>query len=267
MWAFVEGGLRPDLVTLGKPMGNGHPVAAVITRREVAEAMATRYEFFSTFAGSPVSAIAALDHPRRARGPRAGPQGRHAPATTCGRSCAALRRVRAVDRRSARSRAAGGRRDAIAAHRVRVSAPQVAERLRQERVLVGVTGRDRDVLKVRPPLVWEPRHVDHLVDALRRVAARSGEPPTAKVGGVNDEHDADAGFSTGDADVDQALSELEAARRAPARRARRRVCRHPPLARVRARRRFRASQRVRLTPPDGQTPAARCGARTTKPGP
>ena len=50
----------PDLVTLGKPMGNGHPVAAVITRREVAEAMAERYEYFSTFAGSPVSAVAAL---------------------------------------------------------------------------------------------------------------------------------------------------------------------------------------------------------------
>ena len=60
MWAFVDSGLRPDLVTLGKPMGNGHPVAAVITRREIAEAMAERYEYFSTFAGSPVSAVAAL---------------------------------------------------------------------------------------------------------------------------------------------------------------------------------------------------------------
>jgi 4-aminobutyrate aminotransferase-like enzyme/Ser/Thr protein kinase RdoA (MazF antagonist) len=60
MWSFQRFGIEPDFVTLGKPMGNGHPVAAVITRRAIAQAMAEETVFFSTFGGNPVSAAAAL---------------------------------------------------------------------------------------------------------------------------------------------------------------------------------------------------------------
>jgi 4-aminobutyrate aminotransferase-like enzyme len=60
MWSFARFGIEPDFVTLGKPMGNGHPVAAVITRREIAQKMADETVFFSTFGGNPVSAAAAL---------------------------------------------------------------------------------------------------------------------------------------------------------------------------------------------------------------
>ncbi len=60
MWSFERFGIVPDLVTLGKPMGNGHPVGAVITRREIAQAFADETVFFSTFGGNPVSAAASL---------------------------------------------------------------------------------------------------------------------------------------------------------------------------------------------------------------
>ena len=60
MWSFQRFGITPDFVTLGKPMGNGHPVAAVITRREIAARFADETVFFSTFGGNPVSAAAAL---------------------------------------------------------------------------------------------------------------------------------------------------------------------------------------------------------------
>jgi 4-aminobutyrate aminotransferase-like enzyme/Ser/Thr protein kinase RdoA (MazF antagonist) len=60
LWRFSDFGLTPDFVTLGKPMGNGHPVAALITRREIAERFAAVDEFFSTFAGNPVSCVAGL---------------------------------------------------------------------------------------------------------------------------------------------------------------------------------------------------------------
>ena len=50
--------LEPDLVTLGKPMGNGHPLAAVIARRTDVDRLAERAEFFSTFGGNPVAAAA-----------------------------------------------------------------------------------------------------------------------------------------------------------------------------------------------------------------
>src|SRR6185437_12250366 len=60
LWSFVHYGITPDLVTLGKPMGNGYPVAAVITRREIAERLAATTHVFSTFGGNPVAAQAAL---------------------------------------------------------------------------------------------------------------------------------------------------------------------------------------------------------------
>ena len=60
LWSFAAVGLEPDLVTLGKPMGNGHPVAAVIARRADVDRLAARTEFFSTFGGNPVAAAAGL---------------------------------------------------------------------------------------------------------------------------------------------------------------------------------------------------------------
>ncbi|CAB4059749.1 AGXT2L1 [Lepeophtheirus salmonis] len=57
-WAFETQGsdLVPDIVTLGKPMGNGHPVAAVVTTKEIADSFCSREkEYFNTFGGNPVS--------------------------------------------------------------------------------------------------------------------------------------------------------------------------------------------------------------------
>lgn len=55
-WGYEWHGVLPDIVTLGKPIGNGHPMGAVVCTAEVAEAFATGMEFFSTFGGNPVSA-------------------------------------------------------------------------------------------------------------------------------------------------------------------------------------------------------------------
>lgn len=55
MWAFQTQDVVPDIVTLGKPIGNGHPLAAVIVKKEIADAFANGMEFFNTFGGNPVS--------------------------------------------------------------------------------------------------------------------------------------------------------------------------------------------------------------------
>jgi 4-aminobutyrate aminotransferase-like enzyme len=54
-WSFEMGDVVPDIVTLGKPMGNGHPMAAVITTPELASSFANGMEYFNTFGGNPVS--------------------------------------------------------------------------------------------------------------------------------------------------------------------------------------------------------------------
>ena len=58
-WGFEYHGIVPDIVVLGKPMGNGHPVGAVVTTAEIADAFANGMEFFSSFGGNPVSMKAA----------------------------------------------------------------------------------------------------------------------------------------------------------------------------------------------------------------
>jgi len=59
-WAFEALGVVPDIVTLGKPIGNGHPMAAVVTTPEIAESFTTGMEYFNTFGGNPVSCAIGL---------------------------------------------------------------------------------------------------------------------------------------------------------------------------------------------------------------
>lgn len=59
-WGHEKLGFAPDIVTVGKPMANGHPVAAVVTRKNVLEAFQDAFKYFNTFGGNPVSAAAAM---------------------------------------------------------------------------------------------------------------------------------------------------------------------------------------------------------------
>ncbi len=59
-WGFEAQGAVPDIVTVGKPFGNGHPLAAVVTTREIAQAFDNGMEFFATFGGNPVSCAVGL---------------------------------------------------------------------------------------------------------------------------------------------------------------------------------------------------------------
>ncbi|MEE8467563.1 MAG: aminotransferase class III-fold pyridoxal phosphate-dependent enzyme, partial [Planctomycetota bacterium] len=59
-WGFETQGAVPDVVTLGKPIGNGHPMAAVVTTPEISEAFDTGMEYFNTFGGNPVSCAVGL---------------------------------------------------------------------------------------------------------------------------------------------------------------------------------------------------------------
>ena len=59
-WGFEADDLVPDIVTMGKPMGNGHPIAGVVARRELVELFSKKGHYFNTFGGNPVSCAAAL---------------------------------------------------------------------------------------------------------------------------------------------------------------------------------------------------------------
>ena len=66
-WGHANYGLVPDIVTIGKPMGAGHPVAAVVTTPGIAARFAERRNYFNTFGGNPVSAAVGAGGARRDR--------------------------------------------------------------------------------------------------------------------------------------------------------------------------------------------------------
>ena len=161
LWSFARHGIAPDVVSLGKPMGNGYPVAAVLTRRELAERFPYSGRTFSTFGGNPVAASAALavlDVLEDERLPeQAAGVGERLRAAIAG-----LRKRNVVEVRG-RGLLAG----------VQLSSSELAGRvvdaLRDEGVLVGLTGKHDDVVKIRPPLVFGDEHAELLVTALDRV--------------------------------------------------------------------------------------------------
>ncbi len=162
LWWFAQQGITPDVVTLGKPMGAGYPIAAALTRREIADVLASRYEFFSTFAGNPVAAaasLAVLDLLEDGAIP--------AHAVALGEELRArVAGLRPNHPMIGEIRGAG----LIAGIDLgsRPVAIQVKEGLKERGVLVGTTGRRGEVLKVRPPLVWEREHVDLFITALEQ---------------------------------------------------------------------------------------------------
>ncbi|MFI6678015.1 aminotransferase class III-fold pyridoxal phosphate-dependent enzyme [Kribbella sp. NPDC050470] len=153
LWRFQDFGLTPDFVTLGKPMGNGHPVAALITRREIAEAFVEVDEYFSTFGGNPVSCVAALTVldviEQTGLVQRSG-------------------QVGAELRAGLEALVPNVRGQGLMVGVELPDAADFAERLREYGVLIGTTGPGGGVLKIRPPLIWESAEVEQFLTAFQK---------------------------------------------------------------------------------------------------
>jgi 4-aminobutyrate aminotransferase-like enzyme/Ser/Thr protein kinase RdoA (MazF antagonist) len=172
MWSYQRHGIVPDIVTLGKPMGNGHPVAAVVTRQDLAEGFARTTDLFSTFGGNPVAVAAALavleviDDERTLDNTR-----------TVGAYL--LARLREIAGRFERIGDVRGIGLMVGVEVVRPgttepdppTARAIVNGLRDREVLIGTTGRAENILKIRPPLVFQPAHADLLVTRLNEVLA------------------------------------------------------------------------------------------------
>jgi 4-aminobutyrate aminotransferase-like enzyme len=176
LWSFQPSGIEPDMVVMGKPMGNGFPVAALVVRSDVLAAVPGETELFSTFGGNPVACAAALavlaaiedeglaQHAAEMGGYlREGLlalQRRH-PAIGDVRGNGLLLGLDLVG--DPQTRAPDPRR-----------AGQVTEAMRERGILLGTTGPAGNVLKIRPPLAFQRDHADLLLGTLEEVLAASG---------------------------------------------------------------------------------------------
>ena len=179
-WGFETQGVVPDIVVLGKPIGNAFPLAAVVTTREIAASFANGMEFFTTFGGNPVACAAGLavldvleEKKLQENALRVGThlenrldelQLRHALIGDV-RGSGLFLGVDLVLNRTTREPAP-------------LEAAYVVNRLRECGILAGTDGPHHNVIKLRPPLVFTEKDADLFVGTLGRVLEEdAAEPP------------------------------------------------------------------------------------------
>jgi 4-aminobutyrate aminotransferase-like enzyme len=165
-WGFQFDDTIPDIVTLGKPMGNGHPLAAVVTRPEIAETLANETGYFNTFGGNPVSCAAGLAVleviEKESLQQNALEVGEY------------LRERLAILQRD--YPVIGGLHGSGLLQGIDIIKPggalnpemadHIMNHMRQNGVLIGTTGQNYATLKIRPPLVFQKEHAEILLVAM-----------------------------------------------------------------------------------------------------
>jgi 4-aminobutyrate aminotransferase-like enzyme len=184
LWGFDRHGVRPDVVTLGKPMGNGYPMGGVVTRPDILTAFCAKYGYFNTFGGSPVAAAAGLavleviEEEGLIENARLVGEHLRRRLIELSTRHVHLGEVRGAGLYVGVDVVAGeGQRNEGSAQALRSPAPTLGSTapvlaqalingLRERRVLIGAAGKFGHVLKIRPPLCFSTADADILVDAL-----------------------------------------------------------------------------------------------------
>ncbi|WP_236045208.1 MULTISPECIES: aspartate aminotransferase family protein [Pseudooceanicola] len=172
-WGYQRHGIDPDIVTMGKPMGNGFPVAAIAVTPEAVASFGSDMRYFNTFGGNGVAIAAAratreviLNDNLQANATRIGALLRDGISGLANRfegigdvrGAGLYIGVEMVTERAARSPDA-----ALAA--------RIVNEMRERRVLISATGPEANVLKIRPPLVFSDADADWLLSTLEAVLA------------------------------------------------------------------------------------------------
>jgi 4-aminobutyrate aminotransferase-like enzyme/Ser/Thr protein kinase RdoA (MazF antagonist) len=178
-WGFETQGVVPDIVVLGKPIGNGFPLAAVITTAEIAASFDNGMEFFSTFGGNPVAAaagLAVLDVLEEER--------LQENALLVGDYLIArLRELQEVHALIGDVRGSGlflGMdfvRDRTTREPALDEASYIVNRLRDSGILAGTDGPHHNVIKLRPPLIFSQADADLLVSTLHSILEEDAARP------------------------------------------------------------------------------------------
>jgi 4-aminobutyrate aminotransferase-like enzyme len=172
-WAFEAHNIVPDIVVMGKPIGNGHPIGAVVTTPEIAASFDNGMEFFSTFGGNTVSCaigLAVLDVVQEEK------LQEHALAVGQ-RLLAGLRPL--VDRYAIVGDVRGSGlflgvelvRNQETLEPAAEEASFIVNRMREHGILLGTDGPYHNVIKIRPPMPFSEADADFLVATLEKILA------------------------------------------------------------------------------------------------
>ncbi|HUB85478.1 MAG TPA: aminotransferase class III-fold pyridoxal phosphate-dependent enzyme [Rhizomicrobium sp.] len=165
-WGFQRHGLVPDMVTVGKPMGNGHPIAGLIVRHNIVENFGKRSRYFNTFGGNPVSCavgMAVLDVLERENLQQSAKDvGAY---FKDGLTAMAKRHPCLADIRGV-GLFIGVEIVSDSPQEPADLAARIVNEMRERRVLISATGPRGNILKIRPPLVFSRANVDLFLENL-----------------------------------------------------------------------------------------------------
>ncbi|BFZ17829.1 hypothetical protein BsWGS_20868 [Bradybaena similaris] len=199
LWAFERQGLVPDIVTIGKPMGNGHPVAAVITTREIAASFAAcGVEYFNTYGGNPVSCaigLAVLDVIEKEELLKKASLVGEAMSNKLMRLKEKYPSIAGDIRGVGMFWGIDVVKDQNSRKPATEDAAFVVRRMKEERILISRDGPYENVLKFKPPMCFNLENVNTLVEMLDSIfaeLAQNRESATQEVtnsnnSAVNDE--------------------------------------------------------------------------------
>jgi 4-aminobutyrate aminotransferase-like enzyme/Ser/Thr protein kinase RdoA (MazF antagonist) len=167
-WAFEDQGVVPDIVVMGKPLGNGHPIGAVATTRAIANAFDNGMEFFSTFGGNTVSCAVGMAVLHVVQGEKLQEHARAVGDRMLGdlRSLAERYPMIGDVRGSGLFLGAELVRDRTTLEPATEEASLVVNRMRDRGVLIGTDGPHHNVLKIRPPMPFGPEDGGVLIEAM-----------------------------------------------------------------------------------------------------
>ncbi|WP_121575290.1 aminotransferase class III-fold pyridoxal phosphate-dependent enzyme, partial [Brenneria alni] len=171
LWGFVRHGVVPDLVSLGKPMGNGHPIAGLVGRSALFDAFGHDVRYFNTFGGNPVSCQAAHAVLRVIREEKLQENARrvgrylHQGLDQLAQEFPLIGDIRAYGLFIGVELVTERQNKAPASE----SAAKVVNEMRQRGVLISATGPSANILKIRPPLVFQEEHADLFLNTLNDV--------------------------------------------------------------------------------------------------
>lgn len=176
-WCFETQNVVPDIVTMGKPMGNGHPMAAVVTTPEIAAAFDGGVTYFNTFGGNPVSCAVGLAVLDVLEGEdlmknvvelshqlRIGLEGLQERLPCIG-DITGLGLYLGVDLVT----------DRISREPATAMAAKAVERMKSLGILINTNGYDNNIIKIKPPLIVNHSDIDRLLQALEQVLTELGD--------------------------------------------------------------------------------------------
>jgi 4-aminobutyrate aminotransferase-like enzyme len=168
MWGFARHGLDPDMVAMGKPMGNGYPIGGVAVKPDLLATFGATTGYFNTFGGNPVAAAAGLAVLETIEAETLQQNARDTGAYLLAALGGVAQRFACVGDVRGAGLYLGVElvRDRKSKTPDREAATRIVDMLRDRNVLVGIAGPYGNVIKIRPPLTFTREHADVLVTAL-----------------------------------------------------------------------------------------------------